>query len=157
MHVNLTPTLDEYVLAKVKSGRYNNASEVVREALRRMQDEEVRSSGTWDLTPNEIDEVRKNVQQGIEEIERHRDITDIWKYIAQDSINHAVRWRERLHELFVLLAAQPRIGVSTDEIQPDIRRFPFGNYLIYYRITRRGIQIVHVLHGKRDQRRTFEQ
>lgn len=42
MHVNLTPKLDEYVLTKVKSGRYNNASEVVRDALRRMQDDEER-------------------------------------------------------------------------------------------------------------------
>jgi antitoxin ParD1/3/4 len=70
MHVNLTPTLDEYVLAKVKSGRYNNASEVVREALRRMQDDEARSSGTWDFTPDEMDEIRKNVQQGIDELDR---------------------------------------------------------------------------------------
>ena len=86
-----------------------------------------------------------------------RDITEIWKYIAQDSVGHAIRWRERLYELFVLLAAQPRIGMPSDEMKPGIRRFPFGNYLIYYRITRRGIQIVHVLHGKRDQRRAFEQ
>jgi antitoxin ParD1/3/4 len=70
MHVNLTPTLDEYVLGKVKSGRYNNASEVVREALRRMQDQEARSSGTWDLSSDEINEIRRNVKQGIEEIER---------------------------------------------------------------------------------------
>jgi toxin ParE1/3/4 len=86
-----------------------------------------------------------------------RDITDIWKYIASDSIHHATRWRARLYELFVLLAAQPKIGILADEIQPGTRRFPFSSYLIYYRITRRGIQIVHVFHGKRDQRRAFEQ
>ena len=40
MHVNLTRTLDEDVLTKVKSGRYNNASEVIREALRYMQERE---------------------------------------------------------------------------------------------------------------------
>jgi antitoxin ParD1/3/4 len=34
MHVSLTDKLDEYVKSKVKSGLYNNASEVVREALR---------------------------------------------------------------------------------------------------------------------------
>jgi antitoxin ParD1/3/4 len=36
MHVSLTPKLEELVRRKVKSGLYNNASEVVREALRLM-------------------------------------------------------------------------------------------------------------------------
>lgn len=34
MHVSLTDRLDEYIREKVASGLYNNASEVVREALR---------------------------------------------------------------------------------------------------------------------------
>lgn len=34
MNVSLTPMLEKYVRAKVKSGAYNNASEVIREALR---------------------------------------------------------------------------------------------------------------------------
>lgn len=36
MNVSLTPELERYVRKKVKSGYYNNASEVVREALRAM-------------------------------------------------------------------------------------------------------------------------
>lgn len=38
MHVSLTPKLEELVREKVDSGLYNNASEVVREALRLMQE-----------------------------------------------------------------------------------------------------------------------
>lgn len=34
MHISLTPELERAVKEKVKSGLYNNASEVVREALR---------------------------------------------------------------------------------------------------------------------------
>ena len=34
MHVSLTPELEEAVKSKVASGLYNNASEVIREALR---------------------------------------------------------------------------------------------------------------------------
>ncbi len=34
MHVSLTPELEKSVKAKVNSGLYNNASEVIREALR---------------------------------------------------------------------------------------------------------------------------
>ena len=40
MNVNLTPELDRLVREKVKSGMYGSASEVVREALRRMLHDE---------------------------------------------------------------------------------------------------------------------
>jgi antitoxin ParD1/3/4 len=39
-NVNLTPELDRFVITKVKSGRYENASEVVRAALRSLDREE---------------------------------------------------------------------------------------------------------------------
>jgi antitoxin ParD1/3/4 len=38
MNVSLTPELDRFVAAKVESGRYNSASEVVREALRLLEE-----------------------------------------------------------------------------------------------------------------------
>jgi antitoxin ParD1/3/4 len=39
-NVNLTDELDRFVLEKVNSGRYENASEVVRAALRNLDREE---------------------------------------------------------------------------------------------------------------------
>lgn len=39
-NVNLTDELDRFVLAKVQSGRYDSASEVVRAALRTLEREE---------------------------------------------------------------------------------------------------------------------
>lgn len=39
-NVNLTEELDQFVLTKVESGRYENASEVVRAALRILAREE---------------------------------------------------------------------------------------------------------------------
>jgi antitoxin ParD1/3/4 len=38
MNVSLTPELDHFVAAKVESGRYTSASEVVREALRLLEE-----------------------------------------------------------------------------------------------------------------------
>ena len=38
MNVSLTPGLEKFVSAKVQSGRYNSASEVVREALRLLEE-----------------------------------------------------------------------------------------------------------------------
>jgi antitoxin ParD1/3/4 len=39
-NVNLTPELDQFIAAKIESGRYDNASEVVRAALRHLEREE---------------------------------------------------------------------------------------------------------------------
>jgi antitoxin ParD1/3/4 len=38
MNVSLTPELEDFVSAKVQSSRYNSASEVVREALRLLEE-----------------------------------------------------------------------------------------------------------------------
>ena len=39
-NVNLTEELDAFVLSKIENGRYENASEVVRAALRALEREE---------------------------------------------------------------------------------------------------------------------
>jgi antitoxin ParD1/3/4 len=39
-NVNLSPELDHFVAARVKSGRFENASEVVRAALRSLERDE---------------------------------------------------------------------------------------------------------------------
>jgi antitoxin ParD1/3/4 len=41
MNVSLTPELENFVSTKVQSGRYNSASEVVREALRLLEEHDV--------------------------------------------------------------------------------------------------------------------
>jgi antitoxin ParD1/3/4 len=42
MNVSLTPQLETMIRRRVESGRYNSASEVVREALRLLEDHERR-------------------------------------------------------------------------------------------------------------------
>ena len=59
MNVNLTPQLEELVRSKVNSGMYTSASEVVREALRLM-DEQDR------LRKAKLDELRRDVRKGID-------------------------------------------------------------------------------------------
>lgn len=39
-NVNLTEELDRFILAKIEGGKYENASEVVRDALRGLEREE---------------------------------------------------------------------------------------------------------------------
>ena len=42
MHVNLSPEMEGFIKGKVASGFYGNATEVIRDAIRRMQAEERR-------------------------------------------------------------------------------------------------------------------
>jgi len=42
MNVSLTPELEKLVIDKVNSGRYNSASEVVRDGLRSLQNDDLR-------------------------------------------------------------------------------------------------------------------
>ncbi len=58
MNINLTPQLEELVRSKVASGMYTSASEVVREALRLM-DEQDR------LRAVKLEQLRKDIRQGL--------------------------------------------------------------------------------------------
>ena len=42
MHVNLSPEMEGFIKSKVASGFYGNATEVIRDAVRRMQAEDSR-------------------------------------------------------------------------------------------------------------------
>lgn len=42
MHVNLSPEMEGFIKSKVSGGFYGNATEVIRDAIRRMQAEEAR-------------------------------------------------------------------------------------------------------------------
>lgn len=59
MNVNLTPQLEEMVRQKVTSGLYTSASEVVREALRLM-DEKDR------LQAAKLAQLRQDIREGLE-------------------------------------------------------------------------------------------
>lgn len=78
------------------------------------------------------------------------DVFEIWDYIADGSFEAADRWVDRLDERLRLLATQPLMGRGRDEIEPGMRSFPFGRYVILYVPIGDGIDVVRVLHGARD-------
>jgi len=55
-NVNLTDELDRFVLAKVESGRFENASDVVRAALRTLEREEQQHEAKLAALRSAIDE-----------------------------------------------------------------------------------------------------
>lgn len=63
MNVSLTPELEQYVHSKIKSGRYLSASEVVREALRLLEERD-------QLRTIRLETLRKEIMVGIEQSDR---------------------------------------------------------------------------------------
>jgi len=84
-----------------------------------------------------------------------RDVIDIWKRIATDNEPAADRFYDLLHAKFGALAATPGMGVAADHIDRGTRKFPVGQYIIYYRPGRGRIVISRVLHGKRRQKQAY--
>jgi toxin ParE1/3/4 len=84
-----------------------------------------------------------------------RDLDEIWFWIARDSPEIASKFIDRITDQFPALATYPKLGRLRLDLTPSILSFPFHNYVIYYRETRRGIEIVRVLHGAREAKKAF--
>ena len=63
MNVSLTPELEKLVQAKVDSGLYNSASEVVRESLRLLHERDK-------VREIRLEELRKEIKKGVVQLER---------------------------------------------------------------------------------------
>ena len=78
------------------------------------------------------------------------DLLDIWEYVAADDIEQADRLLDAIETQSQKLARFPRLGRARDELLPSLRSFPVGNYVLFYRPSKDGIEIIRVLHGRRD-------
>ena len=82
--------------------------------------------------------------------EAEEDIDEILGYIALDNFQASVVFYDRLMERFEILTANPKAGRERLELDRGLRCFPFGNYLIFYRIWAGEVAITRVLHSARD-------
>jgi antitoxin ParD1/3/4/toxin ParE1/3/4 len=80
------------------------------------------------------------------------DLVDIWRYIKEHtSITIADRVESGIRERMVFLAGTPGAGHSRKDLtNEDVSFFPVYSYLIVYRPQTTPLQIVSVLHGRRD-------
>jgi len=86
------------------------------------------------------------------------DLDEIWDYIAgRSSGETASTFFWRLYISFTSLAQSPSAGVVVPGLgEESVRKFPVGNYLIYYRPMRAKVMILRVVHGKRIQLRALQ-
>lgn len=63
LNISLTPELEQFIATRVASGRYQSASEVVREGLRLLEERELARQAA-------LDEVRRKIAVGLEQAKR---------------------------------------------------------------------------------------
>ena len=63
MNISLTSELENYVKAKVATGMYNSASEVMREALRLMEERDT-------MQAVRLEALRQEIDKGLDSLER---------------------------------------------------------------------------------------
>ena len=78
MNISITPELEKFVQAKVKSGMYQSASELIREALRLLAERD-------DLQRRRIEAMDQFIQVGLDEAARGKfcDPDEVWAELDQ--------------------------------------------------------------------------
>jgi toxin ParE1/3/4 len=79
------------------------------------------------------------------------DLTDIWLYSAE-------RWGEdrangyinEIHARITAVATNPHLGSDSSKLYPELRRIKSGSHLIYYLATEVLLDVVRILHVRRD-------
>lgn len=83
-------------------------------------------------------------------------------FIARDSLDAAMRFFDAVDDAIGKLTSMPGMGPSREFENAKIsgvRSWPitgFQNYLIFYRPTRQGIEVLRELHGARNIEAIFE-
>lgn len=80
-----------------------------------------------------------------------QDLDDLWDDVAEESVDAADRLIGCLFESFEELAHFPGMGHKREDLTNfPVLFWPVGNYLVIYRGQQNPIEIVAVVHGKRD-------
>lgn len=77
------------------------------------------------------------------------DLEKIWVYIATDDPEAADRCLRQIDTQFHKLSRTPLIGRERIDLAPGLRSFAVGNYIIFYKPTDDGVDIVRVIEGHR--------
>ena len=78
------------------------------------------------------------------------DLIEIWNYVAQHDIRAADRLLDDLGTRLRLLARYPLAGPVREDMPAGIRHLVIDDYLAFYRLTNDGVEVIRVLHGRRN-------
>ena len=85
------------------------------------------------------------------------DLFDIWSYVASDRVEAANRVETAIYDACSFIARAPLSGQVRKNLTNRLVRFwtvqQFPNYILVYRPDSRPLQVIRVLHGKRNIQR----
>lgn len=82
MNISITPELEQFIQEKVKSGMYQSASEVVREALRLLSERE-------EIRKRRLEQLNQEIQLGLDQLGRGEFVT------AEQSKAHMLQVKQK--------------------------------------------------------------
>jgi toxin ParE1/3/4 len=85
------------------------------------------------------------------------DLLEVWDYIADDSMDRADEFLDRIEEKLQALARNPGMGRRREDLLLGLQSLPIGNYIVFYREIKDGIDVIRVLRGSRDIEAIFGQ
>ena len=125
--ISLTPQQTDFLAKCVASGRYQSTSEVVREGVRLLEDQQRMQAA-------ELDRARALIREGAEQLDRG----------VRDAFEAA------LHNL----AESPLLGKTNEALDPadhSFRYYPvMKRFIIVYEPSDDGIRVARLLHGARN-------
>lgn len=86
--------------------------------------------------------------------EARTNLDDISAFVAEDSVDAALRLLDAFERAFDQLAAMPGLGHTREDLTPrPVKFWGVHSYLVVYDPARTPLTIVAVLHGARDVQR----
>ena len=80
------------------------------------------------------------------------DIKYLSSYIARDKPVAARKWALKVRQKCRLIAKNPELGDSREDLGPGVRGTYLGDYNIYFRVVLNEVEIMRVIRGGRDIR-----
>ena len=86
-------------------------------------------------------------------LDAQNDLKEIADSIALDNLQVSLEWADEINYLFLHFTLHPYMSPVRKEFHESFRCHPFGNYLIFYRASRKKVVIMRVIHAHRNIRK----
>ena len=88
--------------------------------------------------------------------EAEHDLFEIWEFVAETTGRApADRLLCEIHATSEALRAWPELGTARDDVREGLRARRADHYVVFYRVGKKGAEIVRVLHERRDIENVF--
>lgn len=85
------------------------------------------------------------------------DLLEIWRYVARQSQSEEVADKliDAIDDRSLIYAQNPELGTPRTDLGERVRFFVVSNHVIFYRPGSEGIEVLRVMHGRRDIEASF--